>query len=47
VKLRYTALAAAELAALLDYIAGHSPSGARKVLLRIKSSRWPKTKASI
>jgi toxin ParE1/3/4 len=36
VRLRYTAPAAAQLAAILDYIAGHSPEGARRVLLRIK-----------
>lgn len=46
-KLRYTALAAAELAALLDDIAGHSPNGARKALLRTREverhiARFPK-----
>jgi toxin ParE1/3/4 len=36
VRLHYTAPAAAELLAVLDYIAAHSPQGARRVLLRIK-----------
>ncbi len=34
-KVRYTPTATAELAELLDYIAQHSPQGARKVQARI------------
>ena len=34
-KVRYTLSAAGELAELLDYIAEHSPQGARKVQARI------------
>jgi toxin ParE1/3/4 len=47
VKVRYSGPAAAELAALLDYISEHSPLGARNVLVRIKEverhiARFPK-----
>jgi len=37
VKLRYTAPALADLAALLDYISAHSPQGAKRVQARIKA----------
>ncbi|WP_026596031.1 type II toxin-antitoxin system RelE/ParE family toxin [Methyloferula stellata] len=36
-EVRYTPTATAELAELLDYIAQHSPPGARKVQARIKT----------
>jgi toxin ParE1/3/4 len=36
VKLRYTLPALADLAAILDYIAEHSPQGARRVQARIQ-----------
>jgi toxin ParE1/3/4 len=36
VRVRYTPTAAAELAELLDYIAGRSPQGARNVQVRIE-----------
>jgi plasmid stabilization system protein ParE len=38
VRLRYTIPALADLAAILDYIAVHSPQGARRVHARIKAS---------
>jgi toxin ParE1/3/4 len=37
VKLRYTRRASADLAAILDYIAAHSPQGARRVQARIQA----------
>jgi toxin ParE1/3/4 len=37
VRLRYTLPALADLAAILDYIAAHSPQGARRVQARIKA----------
>jgi plasmid stabilization system protein ParE len=37
VKLRYTLPALADLSAILDYIAAHSPQGARRVLARIQA----------
>ena len=37
VKLRYTRPALADLSAILDYIATHSPQGARRVQARIKA----------
>ena len=37
VKLRYTLPALADLAAILDYIAAHSPQGARRVQARIQA----------
>ncbi|MGY3452759.1 type II toxin-antitoxin system RelE/ParE family toxin [Bradyrhizobium sp. USDA 4353] len=37
-KLRFTTRAARELEVVLDYIAAHSPSGARRVQTRIKSA---------
>jgi toxin ParE1/3/4 len=37
VKLRYTLPALADLSAILDYIAAHSPQGARRVQARIKA----------
>lgn len=37
VKLRYTIPALADLSAILDYIAAHSPPGARRVQARIQS----------
>ena len=37
VKLRYTRPALADLSAILDYIAAHSPQGARRVQSRIQS----------
>jgi toxin ParE1/3/4 len=37
VKLRYTQPALADLEATLDYIAAHSPQGARRVQARIKA----------
>jgi len=36
VRLRYTLPALADLSAILDYIAAHSPRGARQVQTRIK-----------
>jgi toxin ParE1/3/4 len=36
VRLRYTLPALADLSAILDYIAAHSPRGARQVQARIK-----------
>jgi toxin ParE1/3/4 len=36
-RLRYTLPALADLAAILDYIAAHSPSGARRVQARIRA----------
>lgn len=36
-KLRYTLPALADLRAILDYIAGHSPQGARRVQPRIQT----------
>jgi toxin ParE1/3/4 len=36
VRLRYTLPALADLSAILDYIAAHSPQGARRVQARIK-----------
>lgn len=36
-KLRYTRPALADLSAILDYIAAHSPQGARRVQARIKA----------
>jgi toxin ParE1/3/4 len=36
VKLRYTLPALADLSAILDYVAAHSPQGARRVQARIK-----------
>jgi toxin ParE1/3/4 len=38
VKLRYTIPALADLNAILDHIAEHSPQGAKRVNARIKSS---------
>jgi toxin ParE1/3/4 len=37
VRLRYTLPALADLAAILDYIAAHSPQGARRVQARIQA----------
>jgi toxin ParE1/3/4 len=37
VKLRYTLPALADLSAILDYIAAHSPQGARRVQARIQA----------
>jgi toxin ParE1/3/4 len=37
VKVRYTAPALADLNAILDYIANHSPQGAQRVQARIQS----------
>jgi len=37
VRLRYTLPALADLAAILDYIAAHSPQSARRVQARIKT----------
>jgi toxin ParE1/3/4 len=37
VKLRYTLPALADLSAILDYIAAHSPQGARRVQTRIQA----------
>jgi toxin ParE1/3/4 len=37
VRLRYTRPALADLGAILDYIAAHSPQGARRVQARIKA----------
>jgi len=37
VRLRYTHPALADLSAILDYIATHSPQGARRVQARIKA----------
>jgi plasmid stabilization system protein ParE len=37
VRLRYTLPALADLNAILDYIAAHSPQGARRVQARIKA----------
>jgi plasmid stabilization system protein ParE len=37
VRLRYTLPALADLTAILDYIAAHSPQGARRVQARIQS----------
>jgi toxin ParE1/3/4 len=37
-KLRYTQRALEDLSAILDYIAGHSPVGARRVQARIRSA---------
>jgi toxin ParE1/3/4 len=37
VKLRYTAPALADLSSLLDYIAAHSPQGAKRVQRRIQT----------
>jgi plasmid stabilization system protein ParE len=37
VTLRYTASALADLSSILDYVAGHSPQGARRVLARIQA----------
>jgi toxin ParE1/3/4 len=37
VRLRYTLPALADLSAILDYIAAHSPSGARRVQTRIQA----------
>jgi len=37
VRLRYTRPALADLSAILDYIAAHSPQGARRVQARIKA----------
>jgi len=37
VRLRYTQPALADLSAILDYIAAHSPQGARRVQARIKA----------
>jgi toxin ParE1/3/4 len=37
VRLRYTLPALADLSAILDYIAAHSPQGARRVQARIQS----------
>jgi toxin ParE1/3/4 len=37
VRLRYTLPALADLSAILDYIAAHSPQGARQVQARIKA----------
>jgi toxin ParE1/3/4 len=37
VRLRYTLPALADLGAILDYIAAHSPQGARRVQTRIKT----------
>jgi plasmid stabilization system protein ParE len=37
VKLRYTLPALADLSAILDYIAAHSPQGAKRVQARIQS----------
>jgi toxin ParE1/3/4 len=37
VRLRYTLPALTDLAAILDYIAGQSPQGARRVQARIKA----------
>jgi plasmid stabilization system protein ParE len=37
VRLRYTLPALADLSAILDYIAAHSPQGARRVQARIKA----------
>ena len=37
VKLRYTLPAVADLSAILDYIAAHSPQGARRVQTRIQA----------
>lgn len=36
-RLRYTLPALADLSAILDYIAAHSPQGARRVQTRIKA----------
>ena len=36
-RLRYTLPALADLSAILDYIAAHSPQGARRVQARIKA----------
>ncbi len=36
-RLRYTRPALADLSAILDYIAAHSPQGARRVQARIKA----------
>jgi plasmid stabilization system protein ParE len=41
VKLRYTRPALADLSAILDYIAAHSPQGARQVQARIHSGTDP------
>lgn len=35
-KLRYTQRALDDLSAILDYIAGHSPAGAKRVHARIR-----------
>jgi plasmid stabilization system protein ParE len=37
VRLRYTLPALADLSAILDYIAAHSPRGARRVQARIQA----------
>jgi plasmid stabilization system protein ParE len=37
VRLRYTLPALADLSAILDYIAAHSPQGARRVQTRIRT----------
>jgi toxin ParE1/3/4 len=37
VKLRYTLPALADLSSVLDYIAAHSPQGARRVQARLKA----------
>jgi plasmid stabilization system protein ParE len=37
VRLRYTLPALADLSAILDYIAAHSPQGARRVQARIRA----------
>jgi plasmid stabilization system protein ParE len=37
VKLRYTLPALADLSAILDYVAAHSPRGARRVQARIQA----------
>ena len=36
-KLRYTLPALTDLASILDYIAGHSPQGARRIQARIQA----------
>jgi toxin ParE1/3/4 len=38
VRLRYTRPALADLSAILDYIAGHSPQGAHRVQARIQAA---------
>jgi toxin ParE1/3/4 len=37
VRLRYTLPALADLSTILDYIAAHSPQGARRIQARIKA----------